>query len=111
MTELCEQFGISRKTGYKHLERCAALGLAGLQPRSYRPHHSPQRTDEAVEALILAERRARRIVVYRRLHLARRRRERTGLLDRTHAPTTRATHRPPPTPPTVPPTPPNPPRG
>ncbi|MFM9954973.1 MAG: leucine zipper domain-containing protein [Opitutaceae bacterium] len=31
----------SRKTGYKHLERCAALGLAGLQPRSHRPHHSP----------------------------------------------------------------------
>ena len=87
MTELCEQFGISRETGYKHLERCAALGLAGLQPRSYRPHHSPQRTDEAVEALILAERRARRIV-YRRLRAARRRRERTGLLDGAHAPTT-----------------------
>ena len=30
VTELCEQFGISRETGYKHLERCAALGLAGL---------------------------------------------------------------------------------
>jgi len=66
VTELCEQFGISRETGYKHLERYAALGLAGLQPRSHRPHHSPQRTDEAVEALILAERWARRIVVYRR---------------------------------------------
>ena len=60
VTELCEQFGISRKTGYKHLERCAALGLAGLQPRSHRPHHSPQRTDEAIEAPILAERRLHR---------------------------------------------------
>ena len=60
VTELCEQFGISRKTGYKHLERYAALGLAGLQPRSHRPHHSPQRTDEAIEALILAERRLHR---------------------------------------------------
>jgi hypothetical protein len=49
VTELCEQFGISRKTGYKHLERYAALGLAGLHPRSHRPHHSPQRTDEAIE--------------------------------------------------------------
>ncbi len=29
--ELCEQFGISRKTGYKHLERYAANGLKGLQ--------------------------------------------------------------------------------
>ena len=55
VTELCEQFGISRKIGYKHLERYAAIGLAGLQPHSHRPHHSPQRTDEGVEALILAD--------------------------------------------------------
>ncbi|MBI2497000.1 MAG: helix-turn-helix domain-containing protein [Opitutae bacterium] len=27
VTELCEQFGISRKTAYKHLERYAAAGL------------------------------------------------------------------------------------
>jgi predicted ArsR family transcriptional regulator len=32
LTDLCEQFGISRKTGYKHLERYAAAGLAGLHP-------------------------------------------------------------------------------
>ena len=57
VTELCEQFGTSRKTGYKHLERSAALGLAGLPPRRHRPHHSPARTEEAVEALMLAERR------------------------------------------------------
>ena len=57
VTELCEQFGTSRKTGYEHLERSAALGLAGLPPRRHRPHHSPARTEEAVEALMLAERR------------------------------------------------------
>ena len=34
--ELCEQFGISRKTGYKHLERYAADGLKGLAVRSHR---------------------------------------------------------------------------
>jgi transposase len=44
ITELCEQFGISRKTGYKHLERYAASGLKGLQERSHRPHHFPQLT-------------------------------------------------------------------
>lgn len=60
VTDLCEQFGISRKTGYKHLERYAALGLAGLQRRSHRPHHSPQRTAAAVTALLLAERRLHR---------------------------------------------------
>lgn len=57
ITELCEQFGISRKTGYKHLERYAAGGLKALVPRSHRPQAFPQRTDEAVERLIVAERR------------------------------------------------------
>lgn len=28
LTDLCEQFGISRKTGYKHLSRYAANRLA-----------------------------------------------------------------------------------
>jgi transposase len=60
LTDLCEQFGISRKTGYKYLERYAAEGMIGLQPRSHRPHQFPQRTDEAVESLILAERRLHR---------------------------------------------------
>jgi transposase len=60
ITDLCEQFGISRKTGYKHLERYAAEGVRGLQPRSHRPHQFPQITDEAVEALILTERRLHR---------------------------------------------------
>jgi hypothetical protein len=48
MTELCEQFGISQKTGYKYLERHAADGLRGLQLRGHRPHLSPQRTDAAI---------------------------------------------------------------
>ena len=60
LTDLCEQFGISRKTAYKHLERYAVAGFQGLQPRSHRPHHSPQRTDEAIEALVLEERRRQR---------------------------------------------------
>lgn len=68
VTELCEQFGISRKTGYKHLERYAADGLKGLQARSHRPHQFPQRTDEAVEALILAERRLHRTWGPKKLH-------------------------------------------
>lgn len=60
ITELCEQFGISRKTGYKHLERYAVDGLKGLRARSHRPHDFPQRTAEEVEALVLAERRLHR---------------------------------------------------
>ena len=34
ITELCEQFGISRKTGYRHLERYTTGGLKGLQELS-----------------------------------------------------------------------------
>jgi transposase len=60
LTELCEQFGISRKTAYKHLERYALGGFKALSPRSSRPLHSPARTDEAVKELILAERRLHR---------------------------------------------------
>ncbi|MGH8021850.1 MAG: integrase core domain-containing protein [Opitutaceae bacterium] len=68
VTDLCEQFGISRKTGYKHLERYAAAGLKGLEARSHRAHTFPQRTDEAIEALILAERRLHRAWGPKKLH-------------------------------------------
>lgn len=60
ITDLCEQFGISRKTAHKHLQRYAAGGWKALQPRSHRPHSFPQRTDETVEKLVLAERRLHR---------------------------------------------------
>ena len=68
VTELCVQFGITRKTGYKHLERYAAEGLKGLQPRSHRPRRFPQRTEAAVTALILAERRLHRTWGPKKLH-------------------------------------------
>lgn len=60
ITDLCEQFAISRKTAYKHLDRYAEGGLAALAPRSHRPHCFPQRTDGKIEALILSERRLHR---------------------------------------------------
>ena len=68
VSELCEQFGISRKTGYKYLERYAVDGLKGLAVRSHRPHQFPQRTDAVVEALILAERRRHRTWGPKKLH-------------------------------------------
>ncbi len=111
VTELCEQFGISRETGYKHLERYAALVLAGLQPRSHRPHHSPQRTDEALEAIILAERLGKENYLPTPTPSPTPPRANRSSGQSPPAPTTRAIHRPPPTPPTVPPTPPTPPRG
>lgn len=59
MTELAAQYGISRKTGYKWVAVYEADGVAGLQDRSRRPHHSPQATDEETLALLLAIRRRR----------------------------------------------------
>lgn len=59
MTELCERHGISRKTGYKWYRRYQAEGQGCLLPRSHVPRTCPHRTPAAVEARIVAVRRAR----------------------------------------------------
>jgi putative transposase len=56
--ELCLQFGISRKTGYKWVDRYEQTGPEGLVNRSRRPHTCPHITDEAIiEALVRARER------------------------------------------------------
>jgi len=57
MTQLCEDFKISRKTGYKYLKRYRSEGTDGLAQRSRRPQSSPYSTDERVVQLLLNERR------------------------------------------------------
>jgi putative transposase len=53
MTELCGDYQISRKTGYKWVDRFETVGLPGLQDQSRRPAHSPGATDPAlVERLV-----------------------------------------------------------
>jgi len=52
-SELCRRFGISRKTGYKFLNRYMEEGLHGLYDRSRRPRNSPNATDSNMEQLIL----------------------------------------------------------
>jgi transposase-like protein len=52
-TELFRRFGISRNNGYKWLKRFAAEGTTGLADRSRRPHRSPARTDDEIEAEVL----------------------------------------------------------
>ena len=44
MAELCRRAGISRKTGYKWIDRYLHDGPAGLCDRSRRPHHFPRET-------------------------------------------------------------------
>lgn len=54
MSELCREYGISRKTGYKWRDRHRAEGMAGLADRSRVPHHCPHRIPESVVKSILA---------------------------------------------------------
>ncbi|HLI57509.1 MAG TPA: helix-turn-helix domain-containing protein [Actinomycetota bacterium] len=54
---LCRERGISRKTFYKWKARFKAEGLAGLEPRSRRPHHSPDRVSDRTEDLIIEMRK------------------------------------------------------
>jgi putative transposase len=53
ITELCELYGISRKTGYKWIDRYLRHGPAGLEDRSRRPRRAPnQMADEIVPAIL-----------------------------------------------------------
>ncbi len=58
MTELCADFGISRKTGYKILNRYEEEGPEALRDRSRAPHRRPNQTSREVEAAILRVRKA-----------------------------------------------------
>ena len=58
MSQLCARYGISRKTGYKWLERFEAGGPPGLRDRSRRPQACPHQTPpEVVDALLQFRRR------------------------------------------------------
>lgn len=59
VSELCESYGISRKTGYKWIDRFELEGLEGLKDRPRIAREIPHRTAPAV---------AERIVEFRREH-------------------------------------------
>ncbi len=50
---LCQEFGISRPTGYLWLRRYEQQGVRGIAERSRRPRSSPQRTATAVEERVI----------------------------------------------------------
>lgn len=54
ISALCQQFYITRRTGYKWLRRFQNEGADGLWDRSRCPHHSPDRTDAAIEVQVVA---------------------------------------------------------
>jgi transposase InsO family protein len=57
LSELCRQFEITRRTGYRWLQRFKTEGLAGLEDRSRRPRSSPRQTPDQLEAQVVALRR------------------------------------------------------
>ncbi len=52
----CREFGVSRKTGYKWLQRSRADPHAPLVDHSRRPHHSPNKISRRIERQIVAAR-------------------------------------------------------
>ncbi|MCX6332714.1 MAG: IS481 family transposase [Bacteroidia bacterium] len=53
ISEFCRRFKITRRTGYKWLERYYDEGLPGLTNKSRRPHHFPNQTSEGIEKYVI----------------------------------------------------------
>ena len=53
VSQLCQEFEISRMTGYRWLQRYRNHGVEGMEEQSRRPHHIPGRTPAAVEPRIV----------------------------------------------------------
>jgi transposase InsO family protein len=63
ISELCAQYTISRKTGYKWIERYRQAGVEGLCEASRKPHISPQQTPYTVRQAILQLRHRGRVAL------------------------------------------------
>jgi putative transposase len=57
MSSLCEEFGISRKTGYKIFARYQHVGVKGLTDRSRRPHRYANQLPVVIEKAIVGLKR------------------------------------------------------
>ena len=57
ITDLADNFNISRKTAHKYIRRFKDEGLDGLQQRSSCPHHFPTKTPLEVEKQIISLRK------------------------------------------------------
>jgi transposase InsO family protein len=57
LSALCQEFGISRPTGYLWRKRYQEAGLAGIAERSRRPRQIPERTGAELERRVVEVRR------------------------------------------------------
>ena len=53
LSELCRQYGISRKTGYKWIQRFDEQGADGLNEQSRKPAHCPAQTPYPIRQAII----------------------------------------------------------
>jgi len=53
-SDLCRRYGISRKTGYKLINRYKEEGERALRPRSHAPHHHPNATSYEKKEYLIA---------------------------------------------------------
>lgn len=58
MAVLCRRFGVSRRTGYKWLERYEGQGPSGLEDQSRAPHTHPRAAGALLVERVVAARRA-----------------------------------------------------
>lgn len=61
MSEVCAAFGISRKSGYKWLQRYRDAGLDGLREQRRAPRHHPNATPTEVVRQLIAARKQHRV--------------------------------------------------
>jgi putative transposase len=59
MAVLCRWFGVSRKTGYKILDRYNSCGLEGLTDRPRRPYRHANQLPVQIETLIVRSKQER----------------------------------------------------
>ena len=57
ISDLCQRFNITRRTGYKWLHRYIDEGLIGLEDKSRRPENFPNQTSEDIDKYIVGLRK------------------------------------------------------
>jgi transposase InsO family protein len=57
LSNLCKRYNISRRTGYKWLNRYIDQGLAGLENQNRRPRNFPNQTDQEIEQYVISLRK------------------------------------------------------
>src|ERR1700735_707741 len=66
--DLCRQYGISRKTGYKYLKRFKESGIEGLTDKSRRPLSSPLELTAEMSLAVIQQRQRHPSWGPRKLH-------------------------------------------